>query len=264
MIGVFDSGAGGLAILREIKRLLPDADTTYLADTGAFPYGDKSPEFVIERCTRITRLLIGRGARVIVLACNTATVVAIEQLRNSFDIPFVGVEPAIKVAADGANPGPIFVLMTANTAAGAKYTSLVERHAGGRTVRPLVIGMLAAVVEDGSFQQEEVATEIRRQVKQTLGELPPGSQVVLGCTHYIFLKDILQTALDQGVEILEPGAAVARQVERVLSSQGPITTTGPGKKKNILLATSAEGLSKALAAGLAGAAPPPCEHVILS
>ncbi len=262
MIGVFDSGAGGLAILREIKRLLPGADTTYLADTGAFPYGDKSPGFVTGRCTAITNLLIGRGARVIVLACNTATVVAVEQLRNTFEIPFVGVEPAIKVAADGANPGPIFVLMTANTAAGGKYAALVERCAGGRTVRPLVIGMLAAVVEDGSFRQPEVAAEIRRQVKGALGDLPAGSQVVLGCTHYIFLRDILQQALGQAVEILEPGAAVARQVGRVLGTQEPIATTGPGE--HTLLATSPAGLSKALAAGLAGVTPPPCEHVVLS
>ncbi|MBW7997934.1 MAG: glutamate racemase [Candidatus Glassbacteria bacterium] len=215
MIGVFDSGVGGLAILREIEKRLPRADITYLADTEAFPYGSKSPEFVTERCTKITRLLIERGAQVIVLACNTATVVAIEHLRKTFEVPFVGVEPAVKVAAGGANPGPIYVLMTANTAAGGKYAALVERHAGGRTVRPVVIGMLAAVVEDGSFRQEEVAAEIRRQVRAELGDLPPGSLLVLGCTHYIFLKELLQETLGEGVEILEPSKAVAKQVEKV-------------------------------------------------
>ena len=262
MIGIFDSGAGGLAILREIKRLLPGADITYLADTEAFPYGDKSPRFVTGRCVKIARLLIERGARVIVLGCNTATVVAIEHLRKSFEIPFVGVEPALKVAAAKDSPGPIHVLMTANTAAGKKYAALLERHAGGRTVRPVVIGMLAAVVEDGSFGQPEVAAEIRRQVKLALGDLPPGSQLVLGCTHYIFLKDILQQALGEGVEILEPSAAVAKQAQRVLSAQGPITATGQGE--NTLLATSVDGLRKALAAGLAGADHPPCECVTLA
>ncbi len=107
MIGIFDSGAGGLAILREINRLLPNASTTYLADTEAFPYGGKSPGFVIERCSKISSLLIERGAKVIVVACNTATVVAIEHLRAQFaEIPFVGVEPAVKVAAANGSAGP--------------------------------------------------------------------------------------------------------------------------------------------------------------
>ncbi len=246
MIGIFDSGAGGLAILREINRLLPNAHTTYLADTAAFPYGGKSPEFVIERCTKITQLLIERGANVIVVACNTATVVAIEHLRAQFaKFPFVGVEPAVKVAAANGSPGPIAVLMTANTAAGKKYAALVERVAGGRAVRPVVIEMLAAVVEDGSYLRPEVAAEIRRRVKAELGDLPPGSQLVLGCTHYIFLKDLLQEALGAGVEILEPSAAVAKQVRRVLEDKGLSTSTSPAE--HTLLATSPGGLENALA-----------------
>jgi glutamate racemase len=260
MIGVFDSGAGGLAILREIKRLLPGMDTTYLADTAAFPYGNKSPELVRERCTKISRLLIGRGAKVLVIACNTATVVAVEHLRSAFQIPFVGVEPAVKVAAANGSTGKIAVLMTANTAEGAKYASLVERHAAGHKLRPVVIGMLAAVVEDGSFRRREVAEQIKQEVKAQLGELPPGSQVVLGCTHYIFLKSILQTALGEGVEILEPSAAVARQVQRVLGA----SVSSMNQAVHTLLATSPDGLGNALAAGLAGDTAPQCEHVILS
>ncbi len=263
MIGVFDSGAGGLAILREIKRLLPGASTTYLADTAAFPYGSKSPEFVIERCTKISSLLIERGAQVIVIACNTATVVAVEQLRGEFRIPFVGVEPAVKVAAANGSAGPIAVLMTANTAAGHKYASLVERHAEGHPPRPVMIEMLAAVVEDGSFRNSDVADKIVRRVKAELGDLPPGSQLVLGCTHYIFLKNILQTALGAGVKILEPSEAVARQVKRVLGGKEHVAPPG-GPAQHALLATSAAGLKTAISAGLAGDNPSAVEHVSLS
>jgi glutamate racemase len=262
MIGVFDSGVGGLAILAEIRRQLPSAAVTYLADTAAFPYGNKSPEFVIERCEKITHLIVGRGANVVVLACNTATIVAIEHLRGRFaEIPFVGVEPAIKVAVAKSNARikePIHVLMTANTAAGGKYAALVERHAAGRRVHPVVIDMLAPAVEDGSYRRPEVAAEIQRQVKAELGELPPGSQVVLGCTHYIFLKDLLRQTLGPDVEILEPGEAVARQVGRVARQRNLEIESGNGELS--LLCTAAGGVSESFAATLDL---PACQHVSL-
>jgi len=258
MIGVFDSGVGGLAILAAIQLELPHADITYLADTAAFPYGSKSPEFVIDRCGKITRLLIERGADLIVVACNTATIVAIEHLRGKFaKIPFVGVEPAVKVAAANS-PGPIHVLMTANTAAGGKYAALVERHAGGRKVHPVVIDMLAPAVEDGSFRQTETADEIKHLVKRELGELPPGSQVVLGCTHYIFLKSLLREALGPAVEILEPSGAVARQVGRVMLRHADGPVSGGGTLS--LLCTSPAGIGGAFAAALDL---PDCAHVAL-
>ena len=259
MIGMFDSGIGGLAILDAMGRLLPRADITYLADTAAFPYGPKSPEFVIGRCERISRLLIGRGAEVIVVACNTATVVAIEHLRARFaETPFVGVEPAVKVAASNGQSGPIYVLMTANTAAGGKYAALVERHGGGRAVHPVVIDMLAPAVEDGSFRTPEVADEIRRKLKQEIGDPPAGSQLVLGCTHYIFLKDLLRESLGPDVEILEPSDAVARQTERVLHQQGADTSAGSGRLS--LLCTSPAGIDKRFIAGMEL---PGCEHITL-
>ena len=228
MIGIFDSGVGGLAILRQVRRLLPRADIVYLADSEAFPYGPKSAEFVIDKTVRISRALIDRGAALVVVACNTATVVAIEALRAGFAVPFVGVEPAVKVAAELASAdGPIFVLLTPNSASGRKYNDLVQRFADGRRVEAVCLEMLAEVVEDGSYRRSEVAGEIIRQVKAALGALPDGAQVVLGCTHYVFLRDLFQQAFGPGVNILEPSLPVAEQVVRVVKKHSiPVDESG--------------------------------------
>jgi len=228
MIGIFDSGVGGLAIQRQIGRFLPRADIAYLADTAAFPYGPKSTEFLIARTAKITRLLIERGAQLIVVACNTATVVAIESLRRSFSVPFVGVEPAVKVAAELAPAGgPIYVLLTRNSALGRKYTELVRRVAGGRPVRAVCLDLLAEVVEDGSFTRPEVRQRIEAEVREAVGEPPEGAQVVLGCTHYVFLRELFQEVFGPGVNVLEPSLPVAEQVLRVVNKFGiPVEESG--------------------------------------
>ena len=221
MIGIFDSGVGGLAILREVTDLLPQADILYLADTEAFPYGPRSARFLNSRTAAITRFLLSRGARLVAVACNTATVVAIHHLRRVFDIPFVGVEPPVKVAAQ--LPGkeePVFVLLTQNTASGKKYADLVKRFSQGRRVEAVCLPLLARVVEDGSFRDAEIAFQVAETVKNTLGELDAGAKVVLGCTHYIFLKELLQQTFGPSVKILEPGRAVAEQVRRLMTEGG--------------------------------------------
>jgi len=221
MIGIFDSGVGGLAILRQVAKLLPRADILYLADTAAFPYGPRSTRFVKSRTAAITRFLIQRGAQLVVVACNTATVVAIRHLREVFDIPFVGVEPPVKVAAELAgHREPICVLLTQNTASGKKYADLVKRFSQGRRVEAVCLPLLAQVVEDGSFRNRKVAAQVVKTVKNALGELTTGAKLVLGCTHYIFLQELLQEAFGPAVKILEPGRAVAEQVQRLLAEHG--------------------------------------------
>lgn len=248
MIGVFDSGLGGLAILRRINELLPGAGTAYFADSGAFPYGPRPAAYLRQRTSRITEFLLDRGARVIVVACNTATVVAIRHLRDKFDVPFVGVEPAVKVAASApGDSGPIFVLMTENTAAGEKYAALVREHAPGREVRPVCLPLLAKVVEDGTFREPDTAAQVGRLVRNALGaELRPGARVVLGCTHYVFLEDILREALGPGVEILEPSRAVARQVKRVLERGGILPMAGGTGKREFFCTGDREEFERGL------------------
>jgi len=221
MIGIFDSGVGGLAVLRQVAKLLPRADILYLADTAAFPYGPRSTRFVKSRTAAITRFLIQRGAQLVVVACNTATVVAIRYLREVFDIPFVGVEPPVKVAAELAgHREPICVLLTQNTASGKKYADLVKRFSQGRRVEAVCLPLLAQVVEDGSFRNKKVAAQVVKTVKNALGELTTGAKLVLGCTHYIFLQELLQEALGPSVKILEPGRSVAEQVRRLMTEHG--------------------------------------------
>jgi len=221
MIGIFDSGVGGLAILRQVAKLLPRADILYLADTAAFPYGPRSTRFVKSRTAAITRFLIQSGAQLVVVACNTATVVAIRYLREVFDIPFVGVEPPVKVAAELAgHREPICVLLTQNTASGKKYADLVKRFSQGRRVEAVCLPLLAQVVEDGSFRNKKVAAQVVKTVKNALGELTTGAKLVLGCTHYIFLQELLQEALGPAVKILEPGRSVAEQVQRLMTEHG--------------------------------------------
>ncbi len=221
MIGIFDSGVGGLAILREVAKLLPRADILYLADTAAFPYGPRSTRFLKSKTEAITRSLVEKGAQLVVVACNTATVVAIRHLREVFDIPFVGVEPPVKVAAEPAgHREPICVLLTQNTASGKKYADLVKKFSQGRRVEAVCLPLLAQVVENGSFRNRKVAAQVVKTVKNALGELSTGAKVVLGCTHYIFLQELLQEAFGPAVEILEPGRAVAEQVQRLMGEHG--------------------------------------------
>ncbi|MCE5272007.1 glutamate racemase [bacterium] len=219
MIGLFDSGLGGLAIWREVDARLPRADILYLSDSGAFPYGHRHPDFVRSRAEAITRELIRRGCSLVVVACNTATVTSIRALREAFPIPFVGVVPPVKVAAQhGA--GPILALTTANTAAGRKYMELLEAHAPGRAVTGVSLDLLARIVEDGSYRDPEVAEAAARAILERSGPLEPGTQVVLGCTHYTFLRRVLETRLGAPVVVIDPAPAVAEQVLRLVRQHG--------------------------------------------
>lgn len=219
MIGIFDSGVGGLSIWREVAARLPRADIIYLADNGVFPYGNRPPDVVRSRSEQITRELVRRGAHLVVVACNTATVTAIGHLRAVFEIPFVGVEPPVKVAARSSG-GRIVALLTANTAGGRKYLDLLDTWAAGRAVTGVSLDLLARVVEDGSFRQPEVAEAVARAILEQTGPLEPGTQVVLGCTHYSFLKEIFQNRLGVPVEVLDPAPAVAEQALRLVRQHG--------------------------------------------
>ena len=227
MIAVFDSGVGGLAILRQLTAQLPDHDFLYLADSKAFPYGPRSADQLQARASEITSYLIGRGAGLVVIACNTATVVAVEALRLKFLIPFAGVVPPVKVAASNNN-NPILVLLTENTASGEKYTRLVQKYGLGRQVRTLSLPLLAQVVEDCSFRKPDVAQRVKDTLLKNLAPLPEEANLVLGCTHYIFLKDLLRETFGQRIKIFDPSQAVAEQVAR-LCEEHNLKNSGSGK-----------------------------------
>ena len=213
-IGMFDSGVGGLAVLREVRRLLPGEDVVYHADTGWFPYGPRPREDVRARSEAITRELLGRGAKLVVVACNTATSAAIAGMRETFDVPFVGMEPALKPAAERTSAGVVALLVTPGTARGEKLASLIDRHGRDVQVRVIEAPGLADAVEDGMLEAEDTRALVRRYAAEIRDS---GADVLaLGCTHYAFLRPAFERELGPAAGVIEPSEAVARHVVRVL------------------------------------------------
>ena len=260
MIGIFDSGVGGLSLLRELKLSLPKADILYLADNACFPYGSRPPRWVKDRAAAITRTFLERGCRLVVVACNTATVVAIEHLRKKFPIPFVGIVPPVKVAAAREPEKPIVVLMTQNTAGGGKYTELVQNYAGKTRVQEVRLSLLAEVVEELKFKEPETAERVVADVRGRLGDRGQGCRLVLGCTHYVFLRPLLEERLGPEVEVLDPCEAVAAQVLRVCEEHG-IPSEENGARR--FLSTGDERRFAEQTAVLLGIAEPRVERVEL-
>ena len=217
-IGMFDSGLGGLSVYREVRNHLPAEDVIYYADSAYCPYGTRSPGEIRQRCHMISRLLIEEGSKIIVVACNTASSMAIDFLRASFPhISFVGLEPAVKPAAEITRTGKVGVLATPRTVAGDRLRWLIETHASGVEVRTTPGNGLVELVEAGTLRGDKV--------RETVGPmLDPMLEagvdvVVLGCTHYPFLKDEIQDYVGPEVAIIDSGAAIARRVINVLRVQ---------------------------------------------
>jgi glutamate racemase len=204
-----DSGVGGLSVLREIHRLLPDIPTLYFADQGHLPYGPRPASEICQFVEAIAEFLIEQGAAVIVLACHAASAAALEHLRKRYpELPIVGIEPAVKPAAEATRSGVIGVLTTQATADGALYRRVVARYAANVRVITRVSPELVTMVEQGSPDE----AILRRHIQPLLDA--GADQIVLACTHFPFLKD--QIAQMTNVALVDPGAAVARQVRRVL------------------------------------------------
>ncbi len=208
-VGVLDSGVGGLSVLREIHRLLPDTPTLYYADQAHLPYGTRTAAEICRFVEAIADFLIGQGAALIVLACHSASAAALEHLRKRYpEIPIVGIEPAVKPAAEATHSGVIGVLTTQATADGALYRRVVARYAAHVRVITGVSPELVTMVEQGSPDE----ALLRRCIEPMLAA--GADQIVLACTHFPFLK--AQIAQITDVTLVDPGAAVARQVRRVL------------------------------------------------
>lgn len=224
-IGIFDSGIGGVSVYREIQKLLPDCKYIYLADNAYCPYGEKSKEFIMDRCRIVTEFLIGLGADIIVIACNTATVTAISSLREDFPIRFVGVEPAIKPAVLATKSGIIGVLATSTTLKGNKYLEKKTTIPENIQVIERVGQGFVELVEDGDYNSAKAEEVVRASLQPILDA--GADTVVLGCTHYPFLRDILFKIAGEKVLFVDSGQAIAKQVKRVLEEEN-LDTSGPG------------------------------------
>lgn len=217
-IAVFDSGLGGLTVLRALRARLPHEDYCYFADTRFLPYGDKPESFLRERGVRIAAALAGRGAKALVIACNTATAAAAEAIRATTTLPVVALEPGVKPAAALSRSGVVGVLATTRTLASERFQRLCTSHASHLRVLPQACPGLADAIEMHGADSIEVEALLDRFVPP-LGAAD-ADVVVLGCTHYPWVAAAIARRLPPGVELLDTGEAVARQLERLLAGQG--------------------------------------------
>jgi len=218
-VGVFDSGVGGLSVLRAIRQQLPGEAVIYVADQAHVPYGPRPLEQVRQFSEGITRFFLSQSCKIIVVACNTASASALHSLRQSFpQMPFVGMEPAVKPAAETSRSGVVGVLATPATFQGALYASVIERFAQGVTVLQHTCPGLVAQIEAGDLASQRTRSILEDAL------LPMLSQgidtVVLGCTHYPFVIPLIEAICGPGVRVIDPAPAVARQVERLLRERG--------------------------------------------
>ncbi len=218
MIGVFDSGLGGLSVLIELRKALPNADMTYVADRARAPYGSRSLDEVRAISRDIVHWMADRAISTVVLACNTASAAALETLREeNRDLAFVGMEPAVKPAAESTRSGVIGVLATRATFQGRLFQSLVSRHAGATTVLSRACPRWVELVERGLVDGPLVEEAVRREVEPLL--TAGADLLVVGCTHFSFLIPAIREVAGEGVRIIDPAPAVAAQTVRVATGE---------------------------------------------
>jgi len=220
-IGLFDSGIGGTSIWKEIHNLLPNEDTIYLADSKNAPYGQRLKEEIIELSFKNTEYLIEQGAKLIVIACNTATTNAIEELRAKYDIPFIGIEPAIKPAAIHTRTGAIGILATKGTLSSQLFSKKVAGFKNVNIIEQVGFG-LVSLIEEGKLESEETTVLLQKYLEPMI--TANIDYLVLGCSHYPYLVPQIQKILPESVTIIDSGEAVARQTQAVLQQKGLLNT----------------------------------------
>lgn len=228
-IGLLDSGVGGLSVLREVNAELPDESTAYVADSAHAPWGDKPPAYVRERGLKIARFLAGQGAKVLVIASNTGTAGSADAIRAGLGLPVVAMEPGIKPAAAATRSGVIAAMVTAGMGGSARMASLLDRF--GRDVQVITVPVPGIVehVEAG----DTGSPELRAKLAAYLGPaLAAGADtLVLGSTHYVFLRETIAEVVGESVQLVDTGAAVARQLRRVLSAAGLLSAAGTRRER---------------------------------
>lgn len=215
-IGLFDSGVGGTSIWKEIHQLLPNENTIYLADSKHAPYGVKSKEEIIELSFKNTEFLLEKNCKLIVVACNTATTNAIKELRTKYDVPFIGIEPAIKPAANHSKTNIIGILATKGTLNSDLFHEKVQSYTNVKIIEQIGDG-LVQLIENGNIETPEMKTLLEHylnpMIKQNIDYL------VLGCSHYPYLIPEIQKILPQKIKIIDSGEAVAKQTKSILEQK---------------------------------------------
>ena len=218
-VGIFDSGIGGLSVLREIRKLMPAEDLCYVADSAWMPYGEKPRAVVRDRSLKIARFLVEKqGCKAIVVACNTATGLAVDLLRDELEVPVVAIEPAIKPAAECTGSGVIGVMATPGTLSGEKFGHLESRFSGDKRIISRPCPGLAKEIERGKLHSIRLRKLLTRFIQPFHEE--GADVIVLGCTHYPLVKTLIGEIAGPGVQLIDSGEAVARQLLRKLDESG--------------------------------------------
>lgn len=214
MIGIFDSGEGGLSVFREIYRLLPEEKYVFYSDNANCPYGEKSVDFIIQRSKEITEILLDKGCNIIVIACNTATSAAIKELREQYPVKFIGMEPAVKPAAEYTKTGVVGVLATSGTLKGAKYLNNKNLLSPEIKVVEAVGKGWVELVEKGLLEGEEAERVVEESIRPILDA--NADSIVLGCTHYPFLANTIRKIAGNNIRLIDPAPAAARHLVYVM------------------------------------------------
>ncbi len=217
-IGIFDSGVGGLSVLREIRRALPSEHLLYVADSAYAPYGDRDPDVIRARSHAVVEWLHARGVKAAVVACNTATGIAVDLLRQRFTLPIVAIEPAVKPAAALTRTGVVGVMATTRTLSSPRFARLVAAHAQGARIAAQPCPGLVERVEAGELASDETRALVAQYVRPLVDQ--GADVIVLGCTHYPFLTPLIAEAAGAQVTIVNPAVAVARELRRRLEQHG--------------------------------------------
>jgi glutamate racemase len=242
-IGFLDSGVGGLSLLNATKRLLPGEQYILLADGRYFPYGESDPASICKRSAGLSRFLLDRDVKLIVVACNTASVHALAYLRALFpSVPFVGVVPVVKTLARRTASGTIAIMSTPSTAASAYLTGLVEEFAHGLNVVTIACPGLAEAVERGEARSKSTTVLVERLLEC----IPATGADVLGlaCTHYFFLRPAIKKALGSNVHVFDPSRPVARRVRQVLQERDGLACARPGGEDEFYTTGNADGFAR--------------------
>jgi len=215
-IGIFDSGLGGLSILNEIHKCLPYENIFYLADSQNAPYGKKSQKEIIDLSIQNTEYLLSKSCKIIVVACNTATTNAIQHLRENFDVPFIGIEPAIKPAAIQSKTGQIGILATKGTLTSRLFFEHAKKFSQNTKIIEVIGKGIVEAIENNTIESQEFDKHLTQQLQPFLSA--DIDHLVLGCSHYPFIISKLKKILDPKIDIIDSGFAVARQTKRVLKN----------------------------------------------
>ena len=241
-IGVMDSGVGGISVLKHIHALLPHENLMYVADSKYAPYGNKTAEEITARCMILADFLIAQNVKALVVACNTATAAAIDTLRETFDIPIIGMEPAVKPAAEASKNGVIGVLATVGTLKSAQFAALLESY--GRNVKVVTQACVGLVecIERGELDTPETKALIRQYCLPLLAD--GADTIVLGCTHYPFVKDAIREIVGDKISLIDTGAAVAKQLKRQLEEKGLLSVSQQKAEVHFWTNSEAENASQ--------------------